>query len=210
MYKKTASILVLLVLFFTLLPIGASAASSNNCSLSIRNLVVSPISGTGAFKVGFTGYVSGPVVRVQYTIINSKTGKMECQSASFCGKCTGTGVCSCSCYVSHPGTYDVKMTAISKTGCTVSTIKKTVIVAKAKPTLTPAFSYKMSGRTVRYYDYSKTGVSSWKWTFGDGYYSTAKNPVHTYKKAGTYKVCEIVYSSSAKTTKSICKTVTVK
>jgi gliding motility-associated-like protein len=30
--------------------------------------------------------------------------------------------------------------------------------------------------------------TSWEWDFGDGRKSTEKNPIHTYKKAGTYKV----------------------
>jgi PKD repeat protein len=30
--------------------------------------------------------------------------------------------------------------------------------------------------------------TSWKWSFGDGKYSTAKNPVHVYSKDGKYTV----------------------
>jgi len=30
--------------------------------------------------------------------------------------------------------------------------------------------------------------TSWKWSFGDGTYSTTKNPTHTYNKAGKYTV----------------------
>lgn len=45
--------------------------------------------------------------------------------------------------------------------------------------------------TVHFQDTSKTGVNSptsWKWDFGDGKTSTAKNPTHTYTKPGKYTV----------------------
>lgn len=41
---------------------------------------------------------------------------------------------------------------------------------------------------VQFTDKSKYSPTSWKWSFGDGKYSTAKNPVHTYSKVGKYTV----------------------
>ena len=41
---------------------------------------------------------------------------------------------------------------------------------------------------VKFTDRSTSLPTSWKWSFGDGYYSTAKNPVHKYGKAGKYTV----------------------
>jgi PKD repeat protein len=34
----------------------------------------------------------------------------------------------------------------------------------------------------------KSEIASWRWTFGDGNRSGWKNPIHTFTKAGTYKV----------------------
>jgi PKD repeat protein len=42
-----------------------------------------------------------------------------------------------------------------------------------------------------FYDYSSTNFASWYWNFGDGSYSTLRNPVHTYNTMGyatTYRV----------------------
>ncbi|MBN1167917.1 MAG: PKD domain-containing protein [Methanospirillaceae archaeon] len=42
--------------------------------------------------------------------------------------------------------------------------------------------------TVSFYDTSKGIPTSWSWDFGDGEKSVEKNPVHIYKKSGTYSV----------------------
>ena len=44
--------------------------------------------------------------------------------------------------------------------------------------------------SVQFIDTSKSfsGIASWDWDFGDGTYSTQKNPVHTYRYPGTYRV----------------------
>ena len=41
--------------------------------------------------------------------------------------------------------------------------------------------------TVQFTDLSEN-VTEWNWDFGDGTYSTEKNPIHTYSTAGIYKV----------------------
>lgn len=41
---------------------------------------------------------------------------------------------------------------------------------------------------VQFTDESTGTPTSWKWSFGDGKFSTDKNPVHTYSKAGKYTV----------------------
>lgn len=47
------------------------------------------------------------------------------------------------------------------------------------------------------------------WDFGDGYTSNLSNPVHIYKKAGTYLVCITIGDSSSTCYDSYCDTVTV-
>ncbi|MFY7840218.1 MAG: PKD domain-containing protein, partial [Lacibacter sp.] len=41
-----------------------------------------------------------------------------------------------------------------------------------------------------------SATTQYKWTFGDGTTSTDANPVHTYTKAGVYKVCLIATVSN--------------
>ena len=52
--------------------------------------------------------------------------------------------------------------------------------------------------------------TSWKWSFGDGKYSTQKNPAHTYSKAGKYIVSLTVKNAKGSNTKTISNYVTVK
>jgi len=56
-------------------------------------------------------------------------------------------------------------------------------------------------------------TDSIKWTFGDGSFSTAVNPVHTYNVPGTYTVCLRVQKNnntgSAPCVREICKTITI-
>lgn len=58
---------------------------------------------------------------------------------------------------------------------------------------------------VQFADKSTGSPSSWKWSFGDGAYSTARNPVHKYGKAGKYTVSltsKNAKGSNTKTTKN--------
>jgi len=56
-----------------------------------------------------------------------------------------------------------------------------------------------------------TGVPTyWSWTFGDGEKTAAKNPVHTYKKAGSYTVSLTVKNYYLNNKKTVSKMITVK
>ena len=51
-----------------------------------------------------------------------------------------------------------------------------------------------TGRSVSFTDTSSS-AQSWNWDFGDGYYSTLKNPNHQYDSEGNYYVCLTVLDS---------------
>jgi PKD repeat protein len=53
--------------------------------------------------------------------------------------------------------------------------------------------------TVQFLDQSKGEISQWLWEFGDGNQSAAKNPKHTYMKAGTYHVTLTVSGTGGST-----------
>ena len=54
------------------------------------------------------------------------------------------------------------------------------------------------------YTDKNTGIStSWKWSFGDGTYSTVQYPAHTYSKAGNYTVSLTVKNAKGSDTKTI-------
>ena len=54
--------------------------------------------------------------------------------------------------------------------------------------------------TVSFTDQSTGSPTSRKWTFGDGTYSTGKDPVHTYSKAGLYSVTLAVSNADGSNT----------
>jgi PKD repeat protein len=63
---------------------------------------------------------------------------------------------------------------------------------------------------VQFYDKSTGSTAFWKWSFGDGTYSTAKNPVHKYSKAGKYTVSLTVKNAKGGNSKTTSNYITVK
>ena len=203
--KRIAIFLVLALL--VLMPFTAMASAPDvsckegKCSnLKITKVSISPAtSKTAPAKIGFAGYISGPVKLVQYTVMDSKTGKVAGSSSSYCSRCTKKGICACSCIIKKPGTYDVKVTAYGSGNCCVSMVNKEAITignTKAPADIVPGFKSKVSGKKVSFKD-TTSGLkpTKWTWNFGDGSRSTSQNPTHTYKKAGTYTVYLTVYGT---------------
>lgn len=56
---------------------------------------------------------------------------------------------------------------------------------------------------VQFTDKSQNSPTCLKWNFGDGTYSTAKNPVHKYGKAGKYTVSLTVENANGSNTKAV-------
>ncbi|HET8689706.1 MAG TPA: NosD domain-containing protein, partial [Methanosarcina sp.] len=70
-----------------------------------------------------------------------------------------------------------------------------------------------SGKTplnVKFTDKSTGSPTSWKWNFGDGMSSTAKNPVHKYIKSGKYTVSLTVKNGKGSNSKTTSGYITVK
>lgn len=70
------------------------------------------------------------------------------------------------------------------------------------------FSFKAVSGQVKFNAYSNNGYY-YSWSFGDGTYGTGKDPIHQYKKPGTYKVCVKITDKTKKCTVTICKTVVI-
>ncbi len=56
------------------------------------------------------------------------------------------------------------------------------------------FTYEIDGLTAYFTNTSSSSDSCW-WNFGDGYFSSLCNPVHTYADTGFYNVCLIAIDS---------------
>jgi beta propeller repeat protein len=114
---------------------------------------------------------------------------------------------------SKAGIYTVKHTAINAYGrdteiktkyIKVTTPVKPVAAFSASPT---------SGKAplkVQFTDKSTGSPTSWKWSFGDKTYSTAKSPAHKYSKAGKYTVSLTVKNTAGTNTKTMSGYITVK
>ncbi len=69
----------------------------------------------------------------------------------------------------------------------------TIDVPKVKASFTPT----PSGLTVKFTDESTGNPTSWSWEFGDGEASDERNPLHEYRRAGSYRVFLTVANAEA-------------
>lgn len=116
---------------------------------------------------------------------------------------------------SQPGTYTVCLYS-HKCGDTTcaNTICKTVTIPQTCCNVHAYFGTSVNCSTKKVtvvnYSYGDTCMT-YKWSWGDGTYSTDKNPgTHTYTNAGTYNICLIARKCTDSTCVNyICKTVVI-
>ena len=103
---------------------------------------------------------------------------------------------------STAGTFTVSLTVTTSVGSDAITMNRYVIVNMTPVEPTAAFTAAPSSGdaplTVQFVDESEPGsssIESWAWDFGDGDISSAPNPSHTYRTAGTFTVSLTVSSS---------------
>jgi PKD repeat protein len=96
------------------------------------------------------------------------------------------------------GTFKVKLTVTSKSGCYDTIVQN--ITPYVKPTPDLYFSNACTGRSVLFADSGKNVSNSlYTWDYGDGstvYISKNITATHTYSKAGSYKVLLTIQSPS--------------
>jgi beta propeller repeat protein len=115
---------------------------------------------------------------------------------------------------SKAGKYTVALTVKNAAGS--NTLKRSGYINVAAPLKAPIAAFSASPRSgkaplkVQFTDKSSNSPTSWKWSFGDGTYSTAKNPVHKYSKAGKYAVKLTVKNAKGNDTKAVSSYITVK
>jgi beta propeller repeat protein len=106
-----------------------------------------------------------------------------------------------------PGIYTVKETVSNAAGKDTE-IKTNYINVKAV-LIRPVAAFLASPRSgkaplkVQFTDKSTNSPTSWKWSFGDGTYSTSKNPAHTYSKAGKYTTSLTVKNAKGSNIKTV-------
>jgi serine protease AprX len=106
---------------------------------------------------------------------------------------------------SKPGNYSVKLTISNKDGSSTKTKNNYIKVAVLKKPVADFFGSPKSGKAplnVTFTDTSTGKPKAWKWSFGDGTYSTAKSPKHTYSKTGIYSVKFTISNKDGSSTKT--------
>lgn len=98
----------------------------------------------------------------------------------------------------EPGQYSVSLTASRESGIgpyTHTEVKKDLVTVCTKADFNGTPRIGCNSLSVQFSDLSKGSSTSWYWDFGDGEYSTEKEPLHTYKSPGIYSVHLTVKSS---------------
>ena len=106
------------------------------------------------------------------------------------------------------GTYTVchfitEYDSITRTSCTDSTCK--TIYVKSSGPCDASFQAYDSLNTMHFYSNNTSRSVKHAWTFGDGNYSSNKDPIHSYRKKGSYTVCHIVTKYDSSNNRIICQ-----
>ncbi|MCB8998447.1 MAG: PKD domain-containing protein [Bacteroidales bacterium] len=104
------------------------------------------------------------------------------------------------------GIYTVVLTIFNDQNNCQSSIAKKVTYGFVPCQSDFNFSINTGSGTTNFFSTS-TGAEFYYWDFGDGKFSTAANPVHTYLKTGIYNVCLRIWNSTNACQSSICKKV---
>ncbi len=121
---------------------------------------------------------------------------------------TGTGIDPQYQY-KKSGKYTACVKICDKTGRCCTTVCKTVIIEEPC-NIRGSFTFKDLGNgKIQFQSYSSSAGATYTWDFGDGNTGTGTNPVNTYKKPGTYKVCVTIVSANKRCKTVICREVVV-
>lgn len=164
---------------------GVESSYSNEASSTI------PSTTTAAPAAAFTATSTSGVAPLATTFTSTSTGSITSYAWNFGDGSTGSGASASHSYTSA-GTYTATLTVTGSGGSTSAS--KTITVSA--PTTTGSLAANFTGNRlvgtapmrVAFDDASTGTVSSYSWNFGDGTTSTDPNPVHTYKKPGSFTV----------------------
>ncbi len=184
---------------YTLNKINSGVDASNLGSLVFENTLnsptaaffASPTSGKAPLKVQFTDKSSNSPTSWKWSFGDGKYSAEKNPAHTY----------------SKAGKYTVSLTVKNAAGS--NTLKRSSYINAADPLKAPIASFSVFPRSgkaplkVQFTDKSANSPTSWKWSFGDGAYSTTKNPVHTYSKAGKYTVSLTVKNAKGSNTKTV-------
>jgi beta propeller repeat protein len=163
----------------------------------VANFAASPVSGKAPLKVTFTDKSTGSPTSWKWSFGDGTYSTTKNPTHTY----------------SEAGKYTVSLTVKNDAGSNTTAEKNYINVATLKAPIAAFSASIRSGKAplkVQFTDKSVNSPTSWKWSFGDGTYSTAKNPVHKYSKVGKYTVSLTVKNAKGSNTKNISGYITVK
>jgi len=163
----------------------------------VASFSASPTSGNAPLKVTFTDKSANSPTSWKWTFGDGKTSTSKSPAYTY----------------SKAGKYTVSLTVKNAAGSSTKTIKNYIVANELKAPVAAFSASPRSGKAplkVQFTDKSSNTPTSWKWTFGDRTYSTAKSPVHKYSKAGKYTVSLTVKNAKGSNTKKMSNYITVK
>lgn len=160
---------------------GCSAAATKNQFVKIAPPVI-----TGFANLPFNGCISSPVLFKAYI---DTTEPIKNYLWEFGDGTTSSSVSPTHTY-STVGTYSVKLTVTSTSGC----VDTFTLVNAVTLNTAPAANFSASpldacsSVPIQFTDLSTGTITEWHWDFGDGLQSTEQNPQHEYIDTGYFDV----------------------
>jgi len=157
----------------------------------------SPTSGNAPVKVAFTDRSTGSPTSWRWSFGDGNTSTQQNPEYTY----------------SKAGKYTVSLAVKNAVGS--NTVRKSGYINVVAPLKIPVAAFSgspTSGKAplkVQFTDRSTESPTSWRWSFGDGTYSTSRNPIHTYGKAGKYTVTLMARNAAGSNTKTMSGYITV-
>jgi PKD repeat protein/C1A family cysteine protease len=142
----------------------------------VANFSATPTTGNAPLNVAFTDTSTGTPTALNWSFGDGTSSTIKNPTHTY----------------SAAGNYTVALTATNAAGS--NTVTKSIYVNVAntlKPPVAAFSASRTSGNAplnIAFTDRSTGTPTSWNWSFGDGKYSTTRNPTHTYSAAGNYTV----------------------
>jgi PGF-pre-PGF domain-containing protein len=151
-------------------------ANPPGATVPVADFTGSPVSGTAPLTVLFTDQSTGSPTSWNWSFGDGNYSSFRSPAHTY----------------TSAGAFTVSLNATNAAGSNISTRNDYINVFS---TITPpaaAFTGTPTTGTVplfvQFTDMSSGSPTSWNWSFGDGNYSTARNPLHTYLVNGTFTV----------------------
>jgi PKD repeat protein len=156
----------------------------------------------------FTSNVSSGTIPLTVDFTDTSTGSPTAWNWNFGDGTVNSTVKNPAHVYSTAGNYTVTLTVTNSTGSNTITKSNYITVAASitvKPPVVSFWASRTSGTapvTIGFTDASTNTPTAWNWDFGDGTYSTEKNPKHTYTSAGTYSITLTASNAGGSATKT--------